>query len=377
MPLPDTSVKLFSSGMAGAPVLSGTAGTLIAVLDACLVTGFGTVPLASLSVTDNIATAVVSAGHGFPLVGGVVGSVIQIEGATPAALNGQWRVATVPNSTTFTFATTGISNISATGTITAKRAAAGWEKRYSGTNKAGYRSSSVDANGFCLSVDDTLAEWPTLVGYESMETDGAGAGRFPLTGTDLFHKSAGGAVTAREWRVFADHRACYLFSRTDGTNWFGRMMFGDLIPFSSPDVFCSLLMSHASTGGENGFPIVNGTGGPGQVMPRAYNGLGGAISARKYSHRATDFLGGGVATYPNPAGNQIVLAQVDVWESAANVARGILPGCWNPLHTLGSIPDATVIADALGPGRGVFLQRLWYQSSSNYAAAFDLMGPWR
>lgn len=35
----DTSVKYLHSAMPGAPVLSGTAGSLISVLDACLVNG--------------------------------------------------------------------------------------------------------------------------------------------------------------------------------------------------------------------------------------------------------------------------------------------------------------------------------------------------
>ena len=131
--------------MSGAPVLSGTAGTLIAVLDACLVNGFGSVTLNSLVVQNNVATATVSGGHGFAMIVGVnnvspgVGPVVRIDGATPAALNGDWRLASVPNSTTFTFAAEGIPDQTATGTITAKRAPAGWAKAFGGANKAAYQ----------------------------------------------------------------------------------------------------------------------------------------------------------------------------------------------------------------------------------------------
>ena len=37
----DTSVKHFHSGRVGAPVLTGAEGSMIALLDACVVNGFG------------------------------------------------------------------------------------------------------------------------------------------------------------------------------------------------------------------------------------------------------------------------------------------------------------------------------------------------
>lgn len=139
----DASVRYYDSTMAGAPALSGTPGALISVLDACLKDGFGTVTLNSLVVAGNVATGTVNAGHGFTMVGGAVGPVITIAGATPAGLNGTWRIASVPNSTTFTFATSGIADQTATGTITAKRAPLGFSKVFSGTNKAVYRADDV------------------------------------------------------------------------------------------------------------------------------------------------------------------------------------------------------------------------------------------
>ena len=53
----DFSVYYFNEGLRGAPQLSGTSGALIAVLDACLITGFGTVSVTSLTVADGVATA--------------------------------------------------------------------------------------------------------------------------------------------------------------------------------------------------------------------------------------------------------------------------------------------------------------------------------
>ena len=47
-----TTVKHFHSAMSGAPVLNGTAGSLIAVLDACLQDGFGLKAASGITVAS-------------------------------------------------------------------------------------------------------------------------------------------------------------------------------------------------------------------------------------------------------------------------------------------------------------------------------------
>ena len=74
----DTSVKYLHSGMTGAPVLSGAIGSMIAVLDACLVDGFALKSVNSLVVASNIATINVSTG-----ITAEVGAVVLVAGATP------------------------------------------------------------------------------------------------------------------------------------------------------------------------------------------------------------------------------------------------------------------------------------------------------
>ena len=123
MAVQDTTVRHYMSTMYGANTLSGQVGSLIALLDSCI-TGFGSVTLTSpkLVVASNVATATVSGGHHF-VMQGATGPVITIAGASPSSLNGDWRIASVPNSTTFTFNTVGIADQTATGTITAQIAA--------------------------------------------------------------------------------------------------------------------------------------------------------------------------------------------------------------------------------------------------------------
>ena len=63
----------FDSSQVGAPVLSGSAGALRAVIKACLVDGFGAGPVASITVAAGVATVAFSGSHPYR-----VGSVIQI-----------------------------------------------------------------------------------------------------------------------------------------------------------------------------------------------------------------------------------------------------------------------------------------------------------
>ena len=145
-----TSVKFFHSAMPGAPVLSGTAGSLISVLD-LLVTGMGLKLADSLVVVNGVATLTFSSGHSFE-----AHAVALVAGATPAALNGGRRIlAATPN--TATFAAPGVPDGAATGSITAKLAGAGWEKAFTGTNLAAYRSTDLSSTRMFLRVDDAAA----------------------------------------------------------------------------------------------------------------------------------------------------------------------------------------------------------------------------
>lgn len=372
MSLPDTSVKFFSSDMSGAPALSGTAGALIGVLDACLVNGFGAVTVSSLVVADNVATATVSAGHNFSLVGGAIGPVIRIEEATPAALNGEWRIATVPNSTTFTFATSGVDNGTATGTITAKRAAAGWQKRYSDTTKAVYARLEPSATTTLLRVDDAPAQYPTLTMYESMTDVDAG---FGASSVWYSIKSNLTTTAAREWRVFADDSMMYCFIKYDGSTWYGNTMFGDINKVNLSDAFNCMICGLSSASQTSGKLHLFGTA-TGEIC-RGYAQTGGSASAAHYgSALQTNRIGsGGMSAYPNPVDNCLHLSPILVFD--AGYYRGVRPGMYSPLHD-GQPGDGTVVGGVLvgDSARDMFAQYM-ITSANKCVAMLDLTGPWR
>lgn len=168
----DTSVKFFSSAMVGAPILRGQAGSLIAVLDACLVNGFGAQTASSLTVTAGVATLTLPVTPGLP-----EHAVVFIAGSSVAALNGEQKL-TVVSANVLKFATAAADGV-ASGPITFKVMSAGWEKRFTGTNLAVYRSLDVSTTRFNLRVNDAAGDAARVVGYETMTTVSAGTAPFP------------------------------------------------------------------------------------------------------------------------------------------------------------------------------------------------------
>lgn len=198
--------RYYASTMNEAPALVGAPGSLVALLDACLVDGFDTKTINTLVISDGIALANISSGHYF-----AEGDVIRIAGATPSELNNDWRIASsTADTATFSVEGIGIADGSASGTITCRRAPAGWEKLFSGTNRAAYRSlSCADHNGLILYVSDTGTTTARVRGYESMADIDTGEGPFPTDAQSsggLWWAKAEAADVTRQWRIVADDR---------------------------------------------------------------------------------------------------------------------------------------------------------------------------
>jgi len=359
--MPDTSVKYFDSAMSGAPALSGSAGSLITVLDACLVNGFVSVTLTSLVVASNVATATVSGGHGFAMVG-TVGPVIRIAGATPSGLNGDWRV-TVTSSTAFTFATTGISDQTATGTITAKRAPAGFSKAFTGTNKAAYRADALSSTRLYLRIDDTGTTSATAIMYETMTAVDTGTGLSPTSGSATWSKGS-----SQPWAIFADDRSVYLL-----TNLTNGMFFGDIASVLTPDPYGAALIGSELSSGGTYLAFLNSS--TQSWLARTWTGIGAAVALTRSSlipPGGSAYLGQSGSAFPNPPDHAFHVAPVQAWESG--LIRGTMPGLWNPLCPVAQLPHQLLAPLTVNNAERVGM--LWNFGTS-YAAAFDLTGPWR
>lgn len=382
----DTTVKYFDSTMTGAPSLNGTAGSLIGVLDACLQDGFNSITLDSLAIADNVATATYSSGHGFTMQG-TAGPVILIAGATPSGLNGEWRV-TVTSTTQFTFATSGISNQTATGTITAKRAPLGWTKEFSDTNKAVYLPSILCVPCY-LRVDDTIGQYAWGRGYETVSDIDTGTGPFPtaaqLTNGVMYPKSTTGNSTSRPWWLIGDHGIIYFGLAWHATypTYYDPMCFGDINSLKSGDTYSSLITGSPNSnlpsyiGAENKFAEFGKYTEiqAGKYLARSYTQLGSSVAAGMIGDACiSNQIGRSGLEYPHPVDNGLLFAPIGVCHSSVVRSRA-MPGIYQPLHS--SFLPLTEITDIPDiPGRIFAVVPLTNQGSETQAI-FDLTGPWR
>lgn len=325
-----TSVKFFHSAMPNAPVLSGTAGSLIAVLDACLADGFGLKTADSIVVAGGVATATFSTGHSFE-----PDTIVLVAGATPSGLNGGKRVLTT-STNTVTFSAAGIPDLTATGTITAKLAPAGWAKVFSATNLAAYRSLDVESTRMFLRVDDSGTTNARVVGYENMTDVNTGVGAFPtsvqVAGGGWWPKADSAGAAARSWTLVADSKGFWLHIHTSATTpgvagsvW----GFGDFASLKSGDPYaCQLFCAKSDIASYNGttsnsvehcgYSPVADSG----YIPRSYTSLGGSVAGATYVTSgwaaSPGSSGGGSNTtmplYPNGPDNGLVLSGKSVIE---------------------------------------------------------------
>jgi hypothetical protein len=386
----DTSVKFFHSGMIGSPQLSGQAGALIGVLDACLVNGFGLKSVDSLVVTDDVAEMTISTGHGAE-----VGAVVLVAGATPSSLNGEQKVIST-TSTEVRFATSGIANQTATGTITMKLAGGGWTKPFSGTNKAAYKSSSVQATGCYLQVEDNGTTSARLVGYETMLDVDSGTGPFPTTaqrtGGTWWSKSDAADATAKDWMLITDGRVFYMGRQHRAANAPGYelTMFGDLLPCKSGDPFACALNGRSADSSTSPLDVNNLWQGDAltaheMYCPRAYTGLGGSMQMRKsfamVMANTTSFTSGkGVMPYPNPSDGGVYLQPMYATDTASTALRGLIPGFYGspqyiPNNTFAARDSITGTTNL--PGRILKYIPGPFDSASSGGSFVDITGPWR
>lgn len=418
----DTTVTYAHSQMSGAPVLTAQAGSLIALLDAVLVTGFDSKSATSITIANGLATLTFSAPHS-----AIPESVIEISGATApfTDINGRQKViAKTP--TTITFKTMVVDG-TVTGTLTFMMSSANWSKVFTGTNLAVYKSVDLMSNGHFLRIDDSDPVVARIRGYENMSDVNTGTTPFPadsqmsigsmstpnVNGTigGYWFKGFSANTNPVGWTFVGDQRFfmyCSQNQQNQGVfpdSVFGQFRgFGDPIAFKpSGDPYGTLLsvgylqsqtqnQSGSFSQGDNSYGAV--------YAARPYTGVGIpqqlAVCSYNYTQTNNEPLSGAVPNslgkFPSIVDGSLRFSQkfvriANVDSDADNSPRANIPGILSiPMYNVfNGLPPKTVI-----PGSGLFAGRKLvsvaigpYGSNpiNNPGACgiclVDITGPWR
>lgn len=377
---------------------TNAASQIIQVLDDCLVNGFNLQVIESIQVVDGVATCTTTNNHNY-----LNGVVLRIAGATPAELNGDWKI-TSSIGKSFTF-DTAVPNGSATGSMTAKVAPLGWSKPFSGTNLAVYRPAS--GLRYFYRVSDPAGNFAYIRGFENMTGVDAGVSPFPLStqvvGTDgiawLKYPAASGYSS--RWKLIGDDRFFYfIFDPSESAGYahsgtFGTIVYavGEVPSFIPGDIGSSVVTggptnaSFSSTRADDeglryiGFESPNAFSG--NYFARPYNqGSGTPTRFRALGHSACS--GWGVLSnptyairYPNPADSSLLLHYPVLLNEENNTIRGTLPGVYQVIQTGASSLDMSVTQ--------VNGKTIWLLNAPSHIdndensglMGFDITGPWR
>jgi hypothetical protein len=402
--------QLYLSTDPGAPVLSGLAGSLIALLDAVLVDGYLGTVVSSITGSGTTATATTVAPHGL-----VTGARVKVSGCTQAEYNGT-LVITVTGANTFIYTMgSGATASPATGAPAVVMAPAGWAKAFAGSNKAAYRPPTGNRHYLRVLDDGSIAAGSmgaraaNWIGYESMTGIDTGSNKFPSSGAPdatnggYVYKSSALDATARQWVIVADDRTFYLFAEINASNPGHYLLayFGELNSNLSGDAYATFITVESATA-ITGAPALLSTAPrigvmstnwqtAGLHLARSHSLAAGSIAANLCSDAVnatpdgnsinTSILGFSSIpiAYPDPVSGGLLLATVRcLTTSGGNALRGTLPGLYHclqvqPVNHLSLLTGITGLA-----GRTVVAVDV--AGLSNIArqgqAFLDITGPW-
>lgn len=391
-----TSVKWAVSSMVGAPTLSGTAGSLIALLDAFLVNGFGTKAVDSAQVTGGVCRMAITGASAAK-----DHSVIQLTGVTGGgvALNGLQRVKTATPS--YVEFACDLPDGSLTGTITFKIAPLGWEKIFSRTNVAVYRPIDLQSSRFYLRVDDTGTTQARVNIYESMTDVDTGFNPVPaasvVAGGYYWWKRSGAGAQGVEWALVGDSRGLYFAPMpwqavgTTGSYGYVTCYAGDGKSYRSGDTFGPVLTGATdanSTGGSVHGNVFAAEAVTYRSLLRRSSGVGLSVTSERTAYgQYHSGQNGPFGPLPNVTDNGLYLCPIlysDGGTLVTNGVRGEFPGALSCLHS--GVPATMGYGWGIERGQGTYagknLLRLHSDvqpnSNSNPGTGFiDITGPWR
>lgn len=394
-------VKWFSNAMAPTMLLSTgsagaahtvTQGSLISLLKACLVTGFGIKTVSSVNYDAANAKIVVtiSSGHTYQLY-----QVIELSGANESGFNGQFRVMNVTTTTVECALDNGIpAAASATGSLSAKIPGLGWGVAYEDAvnNKVIFKRLDP-SNDYMLLVDNSAwSGWNNSTGHLAkvkVVTGVTDINTFTVVSDQRWPCSHNYA--SPDWLLIGDSRFFVFLPRFAAAGSREMDCFGDIPSLRAGDKHATLFQYHCSSPTEsiywadplawpyNNAGLIN-EGSYRQIM-RSYHQLPGVVPARIVGDHPGGIFGGGL---PN-AGIPVNPADAGFY-SAKNLKifddqcwRGTMPGLVAPYSSPVNF-DKSVVQGINGELTLYAMVARKMSSGSNQASillGFDIKGPWR
>ena len=359
---------------------------MIAVLDACLITGYNSKSISSITVASGVAT-VVCTGHGYA---NTYGKAIRIAGATGGftALNKDTQIANVTING-FTFLCPGVADGVATGTLTAKYAPLDWVKQYSGTNKAMYKRSDVTATGCMLRIDDNTVGLSCRALMVQSATDiDTYSNPAPIAaqiadGLGQYWGKGYNTSEAGGWFMVADDKHFYLYGEVAaGSGIFSPYGFGDVIDFKPGSVLGCAIAGATNIYVQGNYGFSYGVGAPGSWV--ILGGKDGISTSKSLNVETKNQQSFGVTGpfYPSDVdGGLVIQYPVLINEATADShRRGIQPGFAIPLANISTtLPSKTIISNTIGSVRNFLVVRCSVSNNAgiNSCHLIDLTGPWR
>jgi hypothetical protein len=292
------TVQVYNSTDASAPVLYGAVGSLISLLTACLVNGYGSKSAAGWSLAYSGTNQAV---------------YLQGSGSNGKYLN---------------------VDDSGSGSGGAREAL-----------MCGTEGQSAAYSGTAVQANATLP-FPTSSQFSG--------------GVVCRKSTSADSSNARVWTLVADATCFYLFVDTGdytGPNYSLCFAFGDIFAYKSGDTYATMIMGRSSQNQSSynyeGLPVISGypvaptantANSIGQFMDRSYTGIGGSIPVTKIAHyfagsasttnsqNACGPMGSASAmlAYPNGPDGSLELSPVSVCHNGS--VRGYMKGLWAPCH---------------------------------------------
>lgn len=391
-------VKWFSGDMEGAPALSsGVAGaahttnpgSLIALLKAVLVTGFGLKAVSTLTYDNQSSTitATVAAGHKY-----LVDQVIEISGAVESGFNGEFRVLSVTSTNIVMGIDNGApSSSSATGSISIKTPSLGWAVEFedSANYKIIFKRTDPNSTPLRLYIDNSAwTSWNNNYGYLAKisiienPTDintftTVYEGRWPCSHS---YGTPG-------WGVVGDSSLFYFLPAYGIANTRGCYFFGDINSVRPGDNYHCIFATYPllvntsaadwNTATDAYYNDVLGFGvSANRVIARSYHQLPGSVAI---SWKGLNSYFGEGMSFPNPADNGFYLgtSPVPVFDDLSY--RGDLPGVVVPYSSPVSYDKKNIIDLPASNGGMIRLIMANRQAAGGYPRliGFDIKGPWR